>query len=81
MQRLLALGLSSVVALQLGASQPASVYDFSLNRIDGSKESLEAAPGQGGSDQDARKAAIEAAKQRAATKKAALAKTEETDGL
>ncbi len=40
MQRLLRLGLVSVVALQLGASQPGSVYDFSLNRIDGSKESL-----------------------------------------
>jgi Na+-translocating ferredoxin:NAD+ oxidoreductase subunit C len=50
-------------------------------RLRQKKESLEAAPGQGGSDQDAKKAAIEAAKQRAATKKAALAKTEETDGL
>ena len=40
MQRLLRLGLVSVVALQLGASQSGSVYDFSLNRIDGSKESL-----------------------------------------
>ncbi len=40
MTRLLKLGLMSVLALQLGASQPASLYDFSLNRIDGSKESL-----------------------------------------
>ena len=40
MQRLLGLGLVGVMALQLGASQPGSVYDFSLNRIDGSKESL-----------------------------------------
>jgi len=40
MQRLLGLGLVSMVAFQLGANPAGSVYDFSLNRIDGPEESL-----------------------------------------
>ncbi len=48
-------------------------------RLRQKKESLEAGPARNGSDQDAKKAAIEAAKQRAAAKKAAAAKAEETD--
>jgi electron transport complex protein RnfC len=48
-------------------------------RLRQKKESLEAGPARSGSDQDAKKAAIEAAKQRAAAKKAAAAKAEETD--
>jgi len=40
MERLVSLGFLIVMALQLGANQPGSVYDFSLNRINGSKESL-----------------------------------------
>jgi Na+-translocating ferredoxin:NAD+ oxidoreductase subunit C len=48
-------------------------------RLRQKKDSLEASTGTGQSDQDARKAAIEAAKQRAAAKKAAVAKVETTD--
>jgi electron transport complex protein RnfC len=50
-------------------------------RLRQKKESLEGAPGQAHSGQDPKKAAIEAAKQRAAAKKAAAARTEETDGV
>jgi Na+-translocating ferredoxin:NAD+ oxidoreductase subunit C len=50
-------------------------------RLRQKKESLEGAPGQAQSGQDPKKAAIEAAKQRAAAKKAAAARTEETDGV
>jgi glutathione peroxidase len=40
MNRLIRHVLVGVVALQLGARPADSIYDFSLNRIDGSKESL-----------------------------------------